>query len=173
MITRRTTTLALSIAVLGSLFAFPTAASALSENPPTLTPSLNEKQPLRHKLTTVGTGNATVARGAASISITKAFATFRAPKAGVTWRARVVASYNCATNVEPANGETIQVTHFTESTPWTATKLTGTSGTLKSQGFKHQCAEDTALYGYLLVRLQVAPVGGGVYAASTLDYNYG
>ncbi|MBC7462011.1 MAG: hypothetical protein H7287_11665 [Thermoleophilia bacterium] len=172
MTTRRSTTLALALVVVTSLFALPSVANAESQNPPTLTPYLNEKQPLRHKGTTVGTGNATVARGASSISITKAFATFRAPKAGLTWRARIVASYNCATVVEPANGETTLVTHFTESTPWTATKLTGTSGTLKATGFSHKCAGDTALYGYLLVRLQVAQVGGGVYAASTLDYSY-
>jgi len=172
MLKYRTTSFTLVIIFLSALFMLPAAANAESQNPPTLTPVLDEKQPLRHKGTQVGTGNATVARGEASLSITKAFASFRAPKAGRTWRARVVASYNCATNLEPASGETTLVTHFTESTPWTATKLTGTSGRLKSKGFAHTCAAGTALYGYLLVRLQVAPVGGPVYAAATLDFSY-
>ena len=169
MTLRRTATFALALVVLAALFALPTAASAESQNPPTLTPYLSEKQPLWHKGTKVGTGNAYVGYGAKGISVTRVFAAFQAPAAGRTWRARVVASYDCATNTEPANGESFVVTHYTRASPWTSTKLPGMSGTLKAKSLSDTCPGDTALYGDQLVRLQVAPVGGAIYAASTLN----
>lgn len=147
----------------------PSTAQALSELPPTQEPTAVDRAPLWHKGRKVGVAQAYETGSDTHIRFSNVYAKFTAPKAGLTWKARVIASYSCATDVDPATGVSPVFTYFKEATPWTTTKLAGTTGILKAKGFERTCADGTVLYGPLKVRMQVSQPSGLAYALSTIS----
>ena len=167
-------TLPRTLAPLAALFlttvalAVPSTAQALSEQPPTQEPTAVDKAPLWRKGHKVGVAQAYETGSDSHILFSNVYAKFTAPKAGLTWKARVIASYSCATDVDPATGVSPEFTYVKEATPWTTTKLAGTTGILKARGFEHTCAEGTVLYGPLKVRMQVSQPSGASWALATI-----
>jgi len=149
-----------------ALCAVPTSAETIA--PPMQEPTSVEKAPLWHKGSKVGVAQTYVTSSDAHILFSNVYAKFTAPKAGLTWKARVIASYSCATDVDPATGVSPVFTYFREATPWTTTKLAGTTGILKAKGFERTCAAGTVLYGPMKVRVQVSQPSGRAYALSTI-----
>ena len=163
----RTASAVLTTIAAGALLAVPSTAGATSIAPPTMEPSLQAHELLWHKGSKVGTADALITGGGEHVVYSNVFAMFTAPKAGLTWKARVIASFNCATEATP--GEPSVVTHFNRTTRWTTTKLKGTKGKLKAVGFEHQCAPGATFTGPMKVRVQVSQPSGLAYAFSTID----
>jgi hypothetical protein len=163
----RTASVALTLLATSSLIALPATAGATSMAEPPKEPSLQAHELLWHKGSKVGTADALITGGGDHVVYSNVFAMFTAPKAGLTWKARVIASFNCATEANPAKPAV--VTHFERKTTWTTTKLTGTKGKLKAIGFEHQCAPNATLTGPMKVRVQVSQPSGLAWAFSTID----
>ncbi|MCW2949185.1 MAG: hypothetical protein JWN41_198 [Thermoleophilia bacterium] len=163
---RRITTAALTVLAVASLLALPTGAGATSSDPIPNEAQTTVTRALMRKGTQVGAVKATLTKGPSGVAVGGVVARFTGPRAGMTWKARVVASYDCYNDAVTVGSEP-DFTHVNEATAWTYTKVLGTKSVLRARGFSHRCSATTTL-SVTKIRVLVSLPSGLAYAAATI-----
>jgi len=169
MTTHRLTRILAAAAAIAAVAGVSSAAAATSTNDPLpAEPHKAVTKPLFHKGAKVGTVAATTTVGFSGVATGNVVTRFSAPRAGLVWKARVIASFTCTTDIVLPGAAGPEQERVSITTPWNSVKAATTKVTLRARGFSHRCPSGLSVLGPVKVRAQVSQASGASYAFATL-----